>query len=237
MFPYMWRHCEIVRKRKRGRYAITKAHRRETERQWKLDFALWAWQTAKDSRYTDITRLLWIITPSVARGTKWAKTAAEKQRSHQRPCSAHESKLFSILLWVRAYVLIIKAITDQYVTEGAESLHADFAPLVCEEDIFQPFVNHWVHFLQPWRKMTHGNTQGSTADKDVRGADEWEHWECNGGLIDGAIRRQTSLWFRTDCSLVTLFKVSMWERAYLNGHRITKHSPDNVHVCVSITHV
>ncbi len=52
------------------------AHRGETRRQWELDFALWAWQTAEDSRYADITRLLWIITPSVARGTKWAETAA-----------------------------------------------------------------------------------------------------------------------------------------------------------------
>jgi len=47
-----------------------------------------------------------------------------------------------------------KIITDQHITKGAESLHADFAPLVCEEDIFQSFVNHGVHFLQPWRKMT-----------------------------------------------------------------------------------
>lgn len=39
--------------------------------------------------------------------------------------------------------------TDQHVTEGAESLHADLAPLVCEEDILQSFVNHGVHFLQP----------------------------------------------------------------------------------------
>lgn len=53
-----------------------------------------------------------------------------------------------------------KVITDQHITKGAESLHADLAPLVCEEDIFQPFVNHRVHFLQPWRKMTNDKAKG-----------------------------------------------------------------------------
>lgn len=47
--------------------------------------------------------------------------------------------------------------TDQHVAEGAESLHADLAPLVCEKGILQSFVNHRVHFLQPGRQMTHDN--------------------------------------------------------------------------------
>lgn len=45
-----------------------------------------------------------------------------------------------------------QTITDQHITKGAQSLHADVAPLVCEEDIFQPFVNHGVHLLQPWKE-------------------------------------------------------------------------------------
>lgn len=74
----------------------------------------------------------------------------QRQKSAEIP-SAYPAVRLCILLWKGAYVLIWKAITDQHVTEGAESLHADLAPLVCEEDIFQPFVNHRIHFLQPWR--------------------------------------------------------------------------------------
>lgn len=44
-----------------------------------------------------------------------------------------------------------ETIAYQHITKGAQSLHADLAPLVCEKDIFESFVNHGVHFLQPWR--------------------------------------------------------------------------------------
>lgn len=64
-----------------------------------------------------------------------------------------------------------KAITDQHITKGAESLHADLAPLVCEKDIFQPFVDHGVHFLQPYKEITKHRSPGSTANTDISGPD------------------------------------------------------------------
>lgn len=76
-----------------------------------------------------------------------------KQQQEAEPSSGlaimYETKLSSIFPCECAYVFIIKVITDQHISKGAESLHADLAPLVCEEDIFQPFVNHRVHFLEP----------------------------------------------------------------------------------------
>lgn len=74
-------------------------------------------------------------------------------------------------------------------------------------------------------KMTHNSTQGSTADGDVREADD-------NGLLNRrkivAIRAETRLW--------------KWTLELLCGrnqmtNRTTKHSPDDVHVCVSISHV
>lgn len=53
----------------------------------------------------------------------------------------------------------------------AESLHADLAPLVCEKDIFQPFVDHGVHFLQPYKEITKHRSPGSTANTDISGPD------------------------------------------------------------------
>lgn len=148
-------------------------------------------------------------------------------------------------------MFIIKAITDQHITKGAESLHADLAPLVCEEDIFQPFVNHRVHFLQPWRKNTEQDTMVNSRQTCERGW--WEGalimcWWINKWERIVAIGGRETFKSGPGCSLVTLSAASMWDKwtlmdtsafmwKQLNHYCTTKHSPDNVQVCVSITHI
>lgn len=49
-----WVCQDIVKERLSGAYRGTQ---RDTRRQWELDYALWAWQTAEDNRY------VWLYTP------------------------------------------------------------------------------------------------------------------------------------------------------------------------------
>lgn len=98
--------------------------------------------------------------------------------------------------------------------------------------------------------MTHNNTQRSAADRAMRGADErviylWTNrWEgkkhsCNGRAITV---------IQSNHSLVAFCAVSIWDKwtgrdtslfmeSGEHDRRTAEHSPDNVHVCVSVTNV
>lgn len=56
-------------------------------------------------------------------------------------------------------------ITDQNVTGAPKCVHAQLTPLIYEECIFQPLIDHAVYFLQPEGKETE---QYDATKKDIR---------------------------------------------------------------------
>lgn len=68
-------------------------------------------------------------------------------------------------------ICLKKNITNQHISKWAESLHAQLTPLVCEEGVFQSFVNHRVHFLQTLKKEEWKRVAGSAAGTCLRAAE------------------------------------------------------------------